>query len=76
MRADSLYRLGYPDVNGKMKYSSYLCAIYHSLERGPLGSPPPTSPAVMQQPACTITNLSLKNSFKVVTNCLKLEKGQ
>lgn len=76
MRADSQYHLGYPDASGKLKYSSYLCVTYRNTENLPMGSPPPTSPAISTISPCTVTNMSLGHSFKVVINCLKFEKGQ
>lgn len=39
-----------------------------------LGSPPPPSPAVSQQPSCTVTHLSMRHSFKIVITCLRMEK--
>ncbi|KAJ8945060.1 hypothetical protein NQ314_009327 [Rhamnusium bicolor] len=73
MRADSLYHLGYPEAN-HLKCSPYLCVIYRSIDRGPLGSPPPQSPAITQQPPCTVTYVSLRRAFKVFISCLKLER--
>nr|CAH7730250.1 unnamed protein product [Callosobruchus chinensis] len=77
MRADSLYRLGYP-LDNKLKFSPYLCVVYRSVDRGaPLGSPPPSSQSPAsphQQPSCTITHVSLRNAFKIVITCLKQEK--
>ncbi|KAJ8983537.1 hypothetical protein NQ317_006582, partial [Molorchus minor] len=42
--------------------SPYLCVIYRSIDRGPLGSPPPQSPAVTQQPPCTVTTIKAQRS--------------
>lgn len=45
------------------------------MDRGPLGSPPPQSPAVTQQPPCTVTYVSLRRAFKIFITCLKIERG-
>lgn len=74
MRADSMCHLGYP-VNGKLKFSAYLGVVFGTMNRGPLGSPPPASPAPIQQPSCTVSYVSLKKVFKIFITCLKLEKG-
>lgn len=75
MRADNLYHLGCPNANNVMKYSPYLCVTYKNSERGPLGSPPPQSPAITPQtPSCTITYVSLRRAFKVFITCLKCER--
>lgn len=75
MRADPMYQLGFP-VNGKLRFSPYLGVVFGSINRGPLGSPPPASPAPSQQPLCTVSYVSLKRVFKVFVTCLKTEKGR
>ncbi|KAI4456255.1 tuberin [Holotrichia oblita] len=69
MRADSLYHLGCLDANGDIKHSSYLCVTY-SNDKGPMTSPPPTSPAIQ----CYVTYVSVKYAFKMFITCLKMEK--
>lgn len=69
MRADSLYHLGYPEGN-HLKFSPYLCVVFRSS----LNSPPPQSPAVVPQPSCSVTYVSLRRAFKIIITCLKLEK--
>lgn len=76
MRADRSYQVGYPDSSGKLKFSSYLCVTYRNIERGPMSSPPPISPAINQQPDCTITYVSLRRAFKIIIMCLRQEKGK
>lgn len=76
IRADSNYHLGCPDVNNKMKFSSYLCVTYRNAEKGALASPPPASPAITQHPNCTVTYMSMVHAFRIVINCLKFEKGK
>lgn len=75
MRADSLYRIGCPDPTGKLKFSPFLCVTYCVSDRGPLASPPPTSPAISQQPSCAITYVPLRRAFKIFITCLTQEKG-
>ncbi|KAF5285874.1 hypothetical protein FQA39_LY04335 [Lamprigera yunnana] len=74
MRADSLYHVGCLDSNGKIRYSPYLCITYHGTERGPMGSPPPMSPAITQPTPCVITSVPLKPAFKVIITSLTHEK--
>uniref|UniRef100_A0A1Y1N0Q7 Rap-GAP domain-containing protein n=1 Tax=Photinus pyralis TaxID=7054 RepID=A0A1Y1N0Q7_PHOPY len=74
MRADSLYHVGCSDSNGKLKYSAYLCITYSGTERGPMGSPPPMSPAVSLPAPCIITYVPLRPAFKLIITCLKQEK--
>lgn len=75
MRADDQYRLGYLK-NEKINFSPYLCVTSHSVEKGPVGSPIPLSPAVGQHGfQCNITYVSIKRAFRVFISCLEHEKG-
>lgn len=76
IRADANYHLGCPDASGRIKFSSYLCVTYRNIDKGPLASPPPASPAVSQHPNCTVTYMSMVNAFRIVILCLKNEKGK
>ncbi|XP_066139931.1 tuberin isoform X2 [Euwallacea fornicatus] len=69
MRADSIFHLGYPD-NNRIVFSQYLSVVY----RNSLNSPPPQSPAVTSQSACTVTNMPLRKAFRVIITCLRSEK--
>ncbi|KAK4874613.1 hypothetical protein RN001_013973 [Aquatica leii] len=74
MRADSLYHVGCLDANGKVQFSPYLCITYRGTERGPMGSPPPVSPAVTQLAPCVITSVPLRPVFKIFVTCLTQDK--
>ncbi|XP_017770423.1 PREDICTED: tuberin [Nicrophorus vespilloides] len=76
MRADHLYRIGYPDTNGFVKYSSYICVTYRSSDKGSFGSPPPPPSPSPQQPQlqCVVTNVSVRGGFKALIQCLKQEQ--
>ncbi|XP_060521768.1 tuberin [Cylas formicarius] len=72
MRADALYHLGYPNGN-RLIFSSYLCVVYKSNDKVPLGSPPP-QPSTVAQPPCVVTYVPLRRAFKLFITCLKYEK--
>ncbi|XP_072397243.1 tuberin [Diabrotica undecimpunctata] len=73
IRADPLYHLGYQDGKN-LKFSSYICVVYKSSDRGNLGSPVPQSPAPHQRLPVTVTPVSLRAAFKIFITCLKVEK--
>ncbi|CAG9838719.1 unnamed protein product [Diabrotica balteata] len=73
IRADPLYHLGYQDGKN-LKFSSYICVVYKSTDRGSLGSPVPQSPAPHQRLPVTVTPVSLRAAFKIFITCLKVEK--
>lgn len=81
MRADPLYHLGYPDGNGQLRFSSYLCVTYRNPYLSQIVSSPPQVPPtsttgiVSQTQLTKITFMSIKEAFNLIIVCLSADKG-